>query len=639
MPLSFAAIAVFFAAGTLFGADAGKFQLVVAAPDPVVASEDVTFQLIAVNVGTEKWQANQYYLEAEIYDAQKKYLAKTSRQRGINTIDPGSTGLFYIPFNVPSNYVGTYFYKVYLVYKEQRIIESDFSSFGVVPLPYAPPKPAEFKLGGNAVLSYRHTSRYEWKDYTGNFSLNLVGQLMEHAMLFNLYTFHTPVSTTTAQGVNSEIYTILFNYYGTGYSLGLGDVLPTFSPLSLYGTGMRGAQYEGKSGIFSTSLVGARTAKSVEGNTSTNGTFERWLVGAKAGVDLPLDINLSGNYVTSFDRQESINTFGPVLAPANNVVTGAVMQWLLADYLNFTAEYQTSSYWADTRLSTSSINDTAYRAELMATPRNFTIRTSIQETKPNFYSFGSPGSPRDRQTLDFYASGLFFNRLTLNAGANRFRDNLGNDASKVTTTQSIYNAGVSYNTPGRWPKPSLSYATNEAVGDPKTAQDNYTNNISLGLSSQVGIINLGLSLQQSAFRDRNKISDDLDTNTAGLTINSSFKSRLSLNFGVTSSDSKNLSKTILSKSPSYSFSINYSVVPNKLAVQTWGTFMRRQNDATAQTLMVDRQDSSGNLEFTWLVNPSLAWTLGGSYVQVIDTLTAANDIIERGVNTRLSYSF
>ena len=175
--LMLAAALAFAGAGTLFAQDLGRFQLVVAAPDPVVASEDITFQVIAINVGTEQWLSNQYYLEAEIYDSQKKYLIQTSRFKGPNTIDPGGTGLFYIPFNVPSNYVGTYFYKVYLVYKEQRIIESEYSSFGVVPLPVAPQKPSGFKMGGNAVLSYRQSSRYEWKDYTGNFSLNLVGQM------------------------------------------------------------------------------------------------------------------------------------------------------------------------------------------------------------------------------------------------------------------------------------------------------------------------------------------------------------------------------------------------------------------------------------------------------------------------------
>ena len=50
------------------------------------------------------------------------------------------------------------------------------------------------------------TSKYDGKDYQGNFNMNLVGQIMERAMLFNLYTFHTPKSTSTAEGINHEIY-------------------------------------------------------------------------------------------------------------------------------------------------------------------------------------------------------------------------------------------------------------------------------------------------------------------------------------------------------------------------------------------------------------------------------------------------
>ena len=59
----------------LYAADAGMIQLSVAAPDPVVAGEDVTFQVITVNTGSNQWPAGQYYVETEIYDAQKNFLA------------------------------------------------------------------------------------------------------------------------------------------------------------------------------------------------------------------------------------------------------------------------------------------------------------------------------------------------------------------------------------------------------------------------------------------------------------------------------------------------------------------------------------------------------------------------------------
>lgn len=624
-----------------FAADAGRLQMVVAAPDPVVASESLTFQVIVANVGTTRWTANDYYLEAEIYDSQKNFLVKSSRVKGTVNVDPGMTNLYYVPLTVPGNFVGSYTYRVFVVFNEQRLVESEYNSFSVIPLPVAPPKPSEFRVGGNAVFSYRQTSKYNGKDYTGNFNLNLVGQLFERAMLFNMYTFHTPKSTSTAEGTNNEIYSILFNYYGEGWSLGLGDVMPAFAPLALYGTGMRGGMYEGKAGVVSGGIVAAETAKPQNGTSGTNGTYQRWLVAGKAGIDVTDGITVIGSYVNSFDRQESITTPGPSLTPANNTVTGGQIVCTLAEWASLNVEVQNSQYWADTRTSTTTISDSAYRAELKATPGNMTLRTSYQQTGTDFYSFGSPGATRDRQTLDLFASYLFSGRLNVSAGANQFKDNLKNVPGKVTTTQSIYNASLFFNSPGNWPKPTLSFATNAAVGDPKTAQDNVTNSMSAGFTARLGILNLAVNSQQTAFRDNTKVSDDFDTISYGLSVNSAFGPRLSVNIGATMTGTENLNpaKKYTTTSPSLSCSLNIGIIPEKFTAQIWGTTLSRSNNALVLTDKLDRQETTANAEFTWLARQYLSWTLGGSFSKVADTVTPANDLEERGVNTRVSYSF
>lgn len=620
-------------------ADAGAFQLLVAAPDPVVAGEAVTFQAIAVNIGTEQWLANSYYLEAEIFDARKHFLFKTPRIKGAGTVVPGGTGLFYIPCTIPPQYGGIYYYRVYLVHNEQRVIAGEYASFRVVALPSAPSKLPLVTMGGSAALAYRQTSRYGWRDYTGSLSLNLVGRVRENPLLFNLYTFHTPASTMTASGIDSEIYTILLSYYGRGWNLSVGDVLPAFSPLSLAGTGMRGAAYTRDFGAVSVDAVGARTTEPVEGSASLNGTYERWLAGGKIGVVLPLGITLSGDHVASFDRSASLTDAGPSLTPARNAVTGGMMHVALTGALIVSMEYQASDYWADTNASSAPARDTAYRAEMRLTTDDVTVRSSYQETRPDFYAFGSPDAIRDRRAIDVFAGGTLFQRLSLSAGANRFSDNLDDDPAAVTTTQSIYNAGFAYNSPGPWPKPSVGYALNTAVGDPPSAQDNHTASVSFGLASAVGILHIALNLQQTAFRDNNHITDDLDTNTVGVMVNAPLSRRLSLNLGATESDSKNHSKNILSKSPSYSFSANYAVVPERFTLQAWGTYLERKNDAVAAELLADRREMTCNVESTWLISPATAWTLGGSYADVADRVTTDNSAVERGVNTRLSYSF
>lgn len=628
----------------LFAADSGKLQLAVAAPDPIVAGEEITFQIIMLNTGGNKWPADQYYIEAEVYDAQRNYVAKTRQIKGAVTVDPGMANLVYVPFVVPNSFVGTYFYRIFVVYKEQRVIESEFYPFNVIPLPIVAPKPSTFKMGGNAILSYRQSSKYEGKDYTGNFNLNLVGQLMERAMLFNLYTFHTPKSTSAAEGINHEVYTILFNYYGENWNVGLGDVLPVFTPLSIYGTGMRGGQLDGTFGSLSTSFVGARTAKPVEGTSATDGTYERWLLGGKVGVNVIEPLVVGASLVTSFDRQESLKVAGPSVMPASNNTTGGFINWDPYDSLGFEVEYQNSSYMNDMRVSTAAINDYAYRFLVKYNPQNFSTRVTYQLTRPDFYAFGSPGATRDRQTIDFYSSALIKNRISVNVGVNRFRDNLDAKTDKVTTTQSIYSGGIAYSSPAPWPSPSVSYSRNEAVGDPITSQNNFTNTTSIGLTGKVSIVGIGLTLQQSVFEDLTDVSDKLNTNTVGIAANSAFGSRASVNLGATLSNTLNLgtkaaAKNINNQTPAFSASFNLRIIPDKLSSQVWGTLITRQNDAVNDSDKIKKKETTGNAELTWNINQSFAWTLGGSYMQTLDEMDEEGSMIEQGVNTRLTYSF
>jgi hypothetical protein len=629
-------------AGVSFAADAGMIQLCIAAPDPVVAGEQVTFQIIAANSGSSRWESGQYYLQAEIYDANQKFLVQTERLKGTMSVDPSGTTLVYVPFNVPTAFVGAYYYRVYLVFKEQRLIQTEYNSFNVIPLPAtAAPKPAAFRVGGNVVVSYKQSTKYDGRDYTGNINVNLVGQMLERAMLFNMYTFHTPVSTSTSSGINNDIYSILFNYYGSGWTLGLGDVLPSFSQLSLYGSGMRGALYEGKAGVFSVGLVGARSAKPVEGNETTNGTYERWMLGAKAGLDLGDNIVVNGDIVNSFDRQESITAAGPSISPAGNNIAGANAQWNFWDTSYFSVDYQQSQYVPDIRTSTGALSDSAYRAELKLSPRNAVIRASYQETRPDFYAFGAPGATRDRQTADIYASYVFFSRLAANVGANQFHDNLKKEEGKTTTTQSIYSGGLSYSAPGKWPSPSVSVSQNTAKGDIVNSQDNQTNTISVSLMGHLSIINMGVTYQQMTFRDNTMVSDDLDTGSLGATVNTSFGNRLSLNFGLTQTTSKNLNpaKEFDTQAPTYSLSVTAGIVPEKLSLQMWGTSVTRKNNAVAAVDQIDSQETSVNAELTWLLRSSLSWTVGVSGAGLRDLVTTANDYYDHGINTRISYSF
>lgn len=222
----------------VFAAPSGNIQLSIASPDPATAGEKITFQVIALNTGSEKWLSDDYYLEAEIYDAQKDYIKKTGKLKGKNNVNTGETALAYIPFTVPNSFSGEYFYKITLTLKEQRIIVSEYLPFTIVELARTLQPTSKVTVGGNAILSWKQSQKkYDIygssSDYNGSVNLNLVGNVYQTPVSLNVYALYTKED-------QFDLDNFLLNYYGQKIQLSFGDIQPSYNSLTLYGAGIRG---------------------------------------------------------------------------------------------------------------------------------------------------------------------------------------------------------------------------------------------------------------------------------------------------------------------------------------------------------------------------------------------------------------
>ncbi|MEW6040643.1 MAG: hypothetical protein AB1633_03905, partial [Elusimicrobiota bacterium] len=289
----------------LYAADLAEFQLLVPTPDPVSAGETLSIQAMVINSGAQTWAEGSYEYEAEIYDKDKRYLVKTGRIAGDKDIAKGESDLRFLTFGVPTSYLGTYYFRAGVYYKGQRIAYSDFQRFSVTPLVVVPPEIPKVKVGGNAILSYRQEPKNR---YTGNLSVNLLGSIHQRAVVFNLYTNHTPEK--------SELYNVLFSYYSEILDVWAGDIMPTFSPLVLANIGVRGINPTIKYGITSTQLIAARSVEPKEGTTSISGTYGRYIYGLNERIKLPLETYFNVSYVTNNDDINSISVKGPSINPA-----------------------------------------------------------------------------------------------------------------------------------------------------------------------------------------------------------------------------------------------------------------------------------------------------------------------------------
>lgn len=615
----------------LHAADAGQFQLLLAAPDPVLAGETVRFQVIAVNKGTEVWRARKYVLLAEVYDEQKNYIGRAERFRGENDVNPGESLVAHVPFKLPMNFSGRYYYRVFLENRDQRVIESEYKFFTVRERPVLPPRPPSVALGGNMIVSYRNATGPE--PYVGNISLNLIGRAQERSFLFNAYTFHDAKDPI-------DFYTVLLNYYGPHTTVGIGDVSPNMSSLSVYGQGMRGGLVEDRQKMgkveVETTLAAGRTVTSQEGTSSTDGIFRRMLYGGKIAVETPGRVTFFGNYVNSYDVEDSLEQTGPTLTPVDDKVFGGGAEWEFLPRMKWGAEYQTSRFLANKTSTHSAVNDNAWRTFLSAEREKFTFNGSMQRTGANFYSLGAPNATRDRLTYDAGLSLTPRPWFSFYGIFNQYRDNLKNDPSRVTSQQQITSGGVNFRLPTQTGL-NLGYSNNTAVGTPRTAQDNETVTLSAGLSQTLKGQTIAVGYQAADFVDKTQTTNDLKTNSVNGSLSLSFGPRVSSSWGGTVSASDDQIDGSQQEAQSFSGSINAELKKGKLYAQLWGALTATEDNDLVNK--VERETTNFNLEFTYQLKTNCAVTVGAFHNDTQDAVTPANDLTSNGGNMRVSYSF
>lgn len=611
----------------------GKAQLAIPSPYPVKAGEKLTFQVILINTGTEKWIAEEYSLRAEIYDAQKNYLTRTDSIKGRVEVEAGGTVSLYIPFRVPGNYSGTYYWRIFLSYMKETIFSSDYYDFSVIPITVAPEAPLPFKIGGNFITSYENSSREKWEDYTGNVNLNLIGRFFDRAFSLNVYTYHTVED-------KFDLDTILLNYYSPLFTLSAGDIMPGFSPLTLYGLGALGGAIvtEGK---FSTGLVIARSEEAVKGSTSTDGTFSRYVYGIQERVELPKNFTVNTSYVFSDDNEKSLDwdkgEWGPSLTPVKNGVWGMGVNWGSGGGIELNGEYAYSNYWEEPKESAKKkFRDYSFKFESSLEREKFSFEAAYERIEPHFFSLASPEVTNDRAGYELLTGyqGMSFANLSL--GFNEYRDNLAGDPSEVTSTQSILTGVLDFDI-DKLPDMTIGYSLNLMLGKPRSALENNTQTVSLGLSHSLKSISLYSSGQLSNFRDKTDSSNDLSTLTGSFILTSSLAQAISVNSGVTLTRTRDLDDKSIDKSQSYSLSVNWGVIPQRFTVSTWGTvIVAKSNDLLVPA---DNITTNVSLEFSYSFMTGLTLNLGYELDAYRDDEDSSNNYEGHGFVTRLSYSF
>lgn len=642
-------VALVLASGRAFAADAGSLQVAVAAPDPAFAGASVSFQVLAVNTGSEPWVDGTYSWEAQIFDLEKKYVAKTAPVLPTGDVAPGGIASVVLSFAIPEGLVGRKYFRVFLTHEGRRLIESDYTPFSIVEKPFTPPppppevveveRPPEYRIGGNVSFLYKYVDGHN----QGATTVNAVGKMGYSSYLFNSYFLHhTPPKNHLV-----DPYIIVLNYYAPWGVVNAGDISPSFSPLSLSGQGMRGAALEQKRDhkgwATRWDLLGGRVFPAASGSAGTDGRYERWLYGARFGADLPGRMSLGADYVLAQDNAASLSSDaanprfrGPTLRPQRNPLYGVALAWEPMAGLKLSGDFQQSEVSTDSEAGISPLRDSAWRTELAYSRPSFSLKTGLQRTGPKFAAFGSPLAIADRLTSDASLNVFPAGWTTLYGSLVQFKDNLDHDPAKTTTQQRTWTAGDGLHLKSGTDL-NLSYSLNTVQGAPVTVLDNRTGALLFSVTQSLGPQSLSGSLQQSQFRDKTKTSDDLDSRILGLRATGRLGQALTTSLGATVSGTKDKADGSQRKTQSLSGSLEFPLVRDRLTDQLWGTWSKSDSDSPLSP--DDSKTMTVNTELVWRKRADLSYALGAGYNDTTHTVSKDLDKKEITASLRVNYAF
>ncbi|HBB67574.1 MAG: hypothetical protein A2X28_02635 [Elusimicrobia bacterium GWA2_56_46] len=619
----------------LWGEDSASLQFTVAAPDPVVAGENVKFQTLTVNTGATQWEKGSYYWVAEVYtieNEEPRFLAQTEPVTPAESVPPGGAGGVQLVFTVPDTFSGRrLLYRVILIKDGRRLLETDFKGFQVIEKKFTPPPPQDFRAGGDVSVTYKNSSTGGWDNHQVITSANIVGKVKRASFLFNTYLVHTysrPVTPTI----------VLLNLYAPWGNLSAGDIAPTLTPLSLDGQGMRGVSYERQKNRWAfTGLVG-RIVAPQEPTASFSGRFARYTGGGKAVYELRPNLKLSLDYVLSKDDAFSItiDTSANIMKPQQSVVSGASLEWKFLNAFTLNGEYQASAFKADLKSEAQAVRGTGYRQELKYRSGLVGLKAGLSRVDAKFASLASPSVIPDRLTYDAEAGVYPADWLSFSAAYNTYRDNLANDPGKTATTQTQTNLSNTLRLFGG-SMLTTSMMTNTALGKPAGVQDNRTNTLNVSLMQPINVHTVNISAQTSDFKDNTRLSHDLSSTLFSLSGSFRVSPRLSLSSGMVNSVTKDKIDASSNKNNSFTGNITYGIPRRAMAVQLWATLSSNKNSS-----LVTPGDTSVmnlNLETVWLKSRSSKFTFGVGSSAKTDNRNSANNTSEITFLTRLNYSF
>ena len=584
-------IVLFLAGSSLFAQEMAQIQLVVPTPNPVEAGNEVDFQVILLNSGAARWNGGDYYLLADVYDSQKKYLVKTDRLWGEKVIQPGQKGLFFVNFKVPQSWLGEYNVKVSIFYKGRMVTQSDFYSFGVLPFIGITHLPPPVKIGGNFISSYRYNFSTQENSYLGNTSLALFGKFYDSSMSFNSYTSHSEED-------KFNLYNILFHFHAPQFKIMVGDIMPQFSKLSLTDIGLRGGYFNYHRNKFNFSVTGAQSAEAAEGTAEVGGSFARYVYGADFKYNVLSSLCLHTSVMEMADDENSISQTGSAVTPVKDNAGSFELIWDPARIFHIEGEYARAKYNPDTQAN-SEQNDFAYRVKLDLDTGKVSWKNEYLWVQPDFVLLGNPTIINDRQNYFTDVMLKITSKMVFNMNYDFFKDNIKDNPEKEILRN---NSGkIEFNfLPLSNQNITFGSGFNQIKAEPLSAADNLNVDYYLRNFWQGKKFSINWGVKHSEFKDKTDMSNDLNIESANLGLQNNWSQKFVSNLGTSFNRSKDMENSSYLDTLSVSLMLNFRIIPQKSEFTFWLRDLKRKGNDPNNLVSSDLKNV--NLEWSYAIS-------------------------------------
>ena len=166
--MSIVVLVVLFLGGrAVFAQNSAIFAVTAATPESAQAGKQIAFEVMITNTGTETWVSEEYSVLVKIYDANDNYLTEIDKVGQFEDIDPGEVLTTGVPFDIPADYSGTYYYSINVEFEDASFLSSSYFSLRIIPIEEAKVFTGTFKI------SYTNNSR---SSPSTNVDLSLLSQ-------------------------------------------------------------------------------------------------------------------------------------------------------------------------------------------------------------------------------------------------------------------------------------------------------------------------------------------------------------------------------------------------------------------------------------------------------------------------------